>query len=345
MSKIIIKIIFLGILANLNLIGIRASIEPDDYSYNSFVEDSKIWEYEGIYDAYADHEAHYVDFQIVMEGDTCIDNVTWKNCWFRAESQNAVSAPVAYIREENHKVYLLPNTNIGEVNLEYYYQGLYDVLMDLPYADSSIYPVLLYDFDLETGGTLLWPWIHNESDYYDEGTDRWYSLMQIEDTDYGSYCGKLHKIFKTNVTGYGEEHVDGIGIIDRHGVFFRPYPLKYFLSGGSAGNWNYFTSPNARLKRVTTMNDVVLYDENHTNAVTNRHEDCKASIRFDRGTINFDAPEAATFKLYNANGECLKTISFERSNYYSTTSLTSGIYLVTLEIEGRIIDSLKFIMK
>lgn len=317
-----------------------SQVVPDDYAYNSFVTDGKSWEYHGRYGAYPGHDERNVDFRIVMDGDTCINETLWKKCWFRNADKNIINLPVTFLREEGHKVFMLP-TELGDQELGDDYQGIFDVWLNCPDIEKGIYPILLYDFDMGAGDSLKWPWMMEGESYYDEEHDFWFRLMEITGIDYHTYCGKTHKV----LTAFDNEHVDGIGIIGRHGTFFRPFSFFDFICGGSLGNWNFFTAPDVELKKVIESNGQISYDSSEISSIKNINETTDKELHFDGRLITLPSASSGMLCIYNVSGKSIMSKHLTRGHSIDVSALPPGVYCAVLLLEESLQHSLKFIVK
>lgn len=322
----------------------------ESHAYSAFIKEGKVWEYKGYFPMENHGDGLSVNFQITMEGDSIVDGIVWKKCWYCADGENILPLPLAMVREESHKIYLLPNIDADTVSADdEYYQRLRNEHMMFSYWEEdenpsfeATYPLLLFDYDLEEGEGLSWPWYgFSREPEYDELNDEYHWLFEIESIDYKTYCGTEHKVLKDN--GW-REFADGLGAFQ--GTFLNPVPCYNMLTSPQPGQRrSWFDAPRVSLTKVRDADGTVLYDSNELSGIAENNVDASLTISFDGETINVANISPVTLRIYTLSGRCIKSLSDDRQTSIKVGDFIPGIYVAVAENESLPVAHLKFMVK
>ncbi len=203
-----------------------------EYVYNPMIEEGKTWTYHSNIkmtdNPSGEAEIFHFQFQLTLEGDTVIDGKPWKKCWYRNDGVDLADAPVVFLLEEGHKVYLMPNNNLDRSGLDMpeHYKDVLGCYIYYPEFDNDTnsgtstpqehgtYPVLLYDFDAREGDGLVWPWALSMGRPIPDFT--------VGSVEYRDFMGRTHILLKDLSTVIADG-VGGIGSTDA--VFICPRPI------------------------------------------------------------------------------------------------------------------------
>ena len=173
------------------------SDEPLDYEYTPLVREGVVWEY--FHDGWTPDQGYYS--RIYISGEENINDTIYHKCYIvNPYSKNEC---IAYLREEDKKVYLL---SLDEhVMFQYNTNGQ---------------EMLIYDFNLNEGDS-----------YYVDIAGYVYDFI-VAKVDYEEVDGKLRKTFEIfdKETNSHYAITEGIGVVGVHGGFFC-FPYAPMLTG------------------------------------------------------------------------------------------------------------------
>ena len=173
------------------------SDEPLDYEYTPLVREGVVWEY--FHDGWTPDQGYYS--RIYISGEEDINNTIYHKCYIvNPYSKNEC---IAYLREEDKKVYLLSFDE--HVMFQYNTNGQ---------------EMLIYDFNLNEGDS-----------YYVDIAGYVYDFI-VAKVDYEEVDGKLRKTFEIfdKETNSHYAITEGIGVVGVHGGFFC-FPYAPMLTG------------------------------------------------------------------------------------------------------------------
>lgn len=173
------------------------SDEPLDYEYTPLVREGVVWEY--FHDGWTSNHEYYS--RIYISGEENINDTIYHKCYIvNLYSKNEC---IAYIREEDKKVYLLSL----DQNVAFQY-------------NTNGQEMLIYDFNLNEGDSYS---VEIEGDVYD---------FIVAKVDYEEVDGKLRKTFEIfdKETNSHYAITEGIGVVGVHGGFFC-FPYAPMVTG------------------------------------------------------------------------------------------------------------------
>ncbi len=173
------------------------SDEPLDYEYTPLVREGVVWEY--FHDGWTPDQGYYS--RIYISGEENINDTIYHKCYIvNPYSKNEC---IAYLREEDKKVYLLSFDE--HVMFQYNTNGQ---------------EMLIYDFNLNEGDSY---YVDIAGDVYD---------FIVAKVDYEEVDGKLRKTFEIfdKETNSHYAITEGIGVVGVHGGFFC-FPYAPMLTG------------------------------------------------------------------------------------------------------------------
>ncbi len=169
----------------------EATEEPSDYEYTPLVREGVMWEY--FHNGWTSEFEYYS--RIYIAGKENINNIIYHKCYI--VSPYSKNECIAYLREEDKKVYLLSFDE--HVMFQYNTNGQ---------------EILIYDFNLNEGDSYS---IEIEGDMYD---------FIVAKVDYEEVDGKLRKTFEIfdKETNSHYAIIEGIGVVgELDGFFCFPY--------------------------------------------------------------------------------------------------------------------------
>ena len=167
------------------------SDEPLDYEYTPLVREGVVWEY--FHDGWTPDQGYYS--RIYISGEENINDTIYHKCYI--VSPYSKNECIAYLREEDKKVYLLSL----DQNVAFQY-------------NTNGQEILIYDFNLNEGDSYS---IEIEGDVYD---------FIVAKVDYEEVDGKLRKTFEIfdKETNSHYAITEGIGVVgELDGFFCFPY--------------------------------------------------------------------------------------------------------------------------
>ena len=173
------------------------SDEPLDYEYTPLVREGVVWEY--FHNGWTPDQGYYSS--IYISGEEDINNTIYHKCYIvNPYSKNEC---IAYLREEDKKVYLLSL----DQNVAFQY-------------NTNGQEMLIYDFNLNEGDSYS---VEIEGDVYD---------FIVAKVDYEEVDGKLRKTFEIfdKETNSHYAITEGIGVVGVHGGFFC-FPYAPMVTG------------------------------------------------------------------------------------------------------------------
>lgn len=173
------------------------SDEPLDYEYTPLVREGVVWEY--FHDGWTSNHEYYS--HIYISGEENINDTIYHKCYIvNPYSKNEC---IAYLREEDKKVYLLSL----DQNVAFQY-------------NTNGQEMLIYDFNLNEGDSYS---VEIEGDVYD---------FIVAKVDYEEVDGKLRKTFEIfdKETNSHYAITEGIGVVGVHGGFFC-FPYAPMVTG------------------------------------------------------------------------------------------------------------------
>ena len=183
--------------------------EPSDYEYTPLVRDGVMWEYVHTGMNHDDGEYYTYQTYCYISGTVEVDGKLYHKCF--VENPNLDDVCVAYLREEDKRVYMMSVWEEKDREIYFYQTGGKEEL--------------IYDFNLNVGDT-----------YVSNGAN-----LEVKDVKYEEMDGVLRKVYEVYAEkhfddSYMESHtytiVEGIGVIANWcGLFCFPYIDEY--SGGA----------------------------------------------------------------------------------------------------------------
>ena len=173
------------------------SDEPLDYEYTPLVREGVVWEY--FHDGWTPDQGYYS--RIYISGEENINDTIYHKCYIvNPYSKNEC---IAYLREEDKKVYLLSL----DQNVAFQY-------------NTNGQEMLIYDFNLNEGDSY---YVDIAGDVYD---------FIVAKVDYEEVDGKLRKTFEIfdKETNSHYAITEGIGVVGVHGGFFC-FPYAPMVTG------------------------------------------------------------------------------------------------------------------
>ena len=173
------------------------SDEPLDYEYTPLVREGVVWEY--FHDGWTPDQGYYS--RIYISGEEDINNTIYHKCYIvNPYSKNEC---IAYLREEDKKVYLLSL----DQNVAFQY-------------NTNGQEILIYDFNLNEGDSYS---VEIEGHVYDMNVVK----VEYENVD-GELC-KTFEIYNKEINDY-YTITEGIGVVGKHDGFFC-FPYGPILTG------------------------------------------------------------------------------------------------------------------
>ena len=173
------------------------SDEPLDYEYTPLVREGVVWEY--FHDGWTSNHEYYS--RIYISGEENINDTIYHKCYIvNPYSKNEC---IAYLREEDKKVYLLSFDE--HVMFQYNTNGQ---------------EILIYDFNLNEGDSYS---VEIEGHVYDMNVVK----VEYENVD-GELC-KTFEIYNKEINDY-YTITEGIGVVGKHDGFFC-FPYGPILTG------------------------------------------------------------------------------------------------------------------
>ena len=173
------------------------SDEPLDYEYTPLVREGVVWEY--FHDGWTPDQGYYS--RIYIRGEENINDTIYHKCYIvNLYSKNEC---IAYLREEDKKVYLL---SLDE-NVTFQY-------------NTNGQEILIYDFNLNEGDSYS---VEIEGHVYDMNVVK----VEYENVD-GELC-KTFEIYNKEINDY-YTITEGIGVVGKHDGFFC-FPYGPILTG------------------------------------------------------------------------------------------------------------------
>ena len=213
--------------------------DADGYIYTPLVKDGVMWKYVHSGMNYDHTEPYVFETYCYISGTVEVDGKLYHKCF--VENPNLDDVCVAYLREEDKRVYMMSVWEEKDREIYFYQTGGKEEL--------------IYDFNLNVGDT-----------YVSNGAN-----LEVKDVKYEEMDGVLRKVYEVYAekhfdSGYMESHtytiVEGIGVIANWcGLFCFPYIDEY--SGGAypvydqqifheytplvreGVEWSYFTGDTA----------------------------------------------------------------------------------------------------
>ena len=173
------------------------SDEPLDYEYTPLVREGVVWDY--FHNGWTPDQGYYS--RIYISGEEDINNTIYHKCYIvNPYSKNEC---IAYLREEDKKVYLLS----FDENVAFQY-------------NTNGQEMLIYDFNLNEGDSY---YVDIAGDVYD---------FIVAKVDYEEVDGKLRKTFEIfdKETNSHYAITEGIGVVGVHGGFFC-FPYAPMVTG------------------------------------------------------------------------------------------------------------------
>ena len=173
------------------------SDEPLDYEYTPLVREGVVWEY--FHDGWTPDQGYYS--RIYISGEENINDTIYHKCYIvNPYSKNEC---IAYLREEDKKVYLLSL----DQNVAFQY-------------NTNGQEILIYDFNLNEGDSYS---VEIEGHVYDMNVVK----VEYENVD-GELC-KTFEIYNKEINDY-YTITEGIGVVGKHDGFFC-FPYGPILTG------------------------------------------------------------------------------------------------------------------
>ena len=173
------------------------SDEPLDYEYTPLVREGVVWEY--FHNGWTPDQEYYS--RIYISGEEDINNTIYHKCYIvNPYSKNEC---IAYLREEDKKVYLLSL----DQNVAFQY-------------NTNGQEILIYDFNLNEGDSYS---VEIEGHVYDMNVVK----VEYENVD-GELC-KTFEIYNKEINDY-YTITEGIGVVGKHDGFFC-FPYGPILTG------------------------------------------------------------------------------------------------------------------
>ena len=173
------------------------SDEPLDYEYTPLVREGVVWEY--FHDGWTSNLEYYS--RIYISGEENINDTIYHKCYIvNPYSKNEC---IAYLREEDKKVYLLSL----DQNVVFQY-------------NTNGQEILIYDFNLNEGDSYS---VEIEGHVYDMNVVK----VEYENVD-GELC-KTFEIYNKEINDY-YTITEGIGVVGKHDGFFC-FPYGPILTG------------------------------------------------------------------------------------------------------------------
>lgn len=173
------------------------SDEPLDYEYTPLVREGVVWEY--FHDGWTPDQGYYS--RIYISGEENINDTIYHKCYIvNLYSKNEC---IAYLREEDKKVYLLSL----DQNVAFQY-------------NTNGQEILIYDFNLNEGDSYS---VEIEGHVYDMNVVK----VEYENVD-GELC-KTFEIYNKEINDY-YTITEGIGVVGKHDGFFC-FPYGPILTG------------------------------------------------------------------------------------------------------------------
>ena len=175
----------------------EATEEPSDYEYTPLVREGVVWEY--FHDGWTSKGEYYS--RIYISGEENINNTIYHKCYI--VNRYSKNECIAYLREEDKKVYLL-SFDRNEV-FQYSTKGQ---------------EMLIYDFNL------------NEGDSYSVEIEGYVYDFIVAKVEYENVDGELRKTFEIfdKETNSHYTITEGIGVVGVLGGFFC-FPYAPMLTG------------------------------------------------------------------------------------------------------------------
>ena len=173
------------------------SDEPLDYEYTPLVREGVVWEY--FHDGWTSNHEYYS--HIYIAGEENINDTIYHKCYI--VNRYFKNECIAYLREEDKKVYLL---SLDE-NVTFQY-------------NTNGQEILIYDFNLNEGDSYS---VEIEGHVYDMNVVK----VEYENVD-GELC-KTFEIYNKEINDY-YTITEGIGVVGKHDGFFC-FPYGPILTG------------------------------------------------------------------------------------------------------------------
>ena len=173
------------------------SDEPLDYEYKPLVREGVVWEY--FHDGWTPDQGYYS--HIYIAGEENINDTIYHKCYI--VNRYFKNECIAYLREEDKKVYLLSFDE--HVMFQYNTNGQ---------------EILIYDFNLNEGDSYS---VEIEGHVYDMNVVK----VEYENVD-GELC-KTFEIYNKEINDY-YTITEGIGVVGKHDGFFC-FPYGPILTG------------------------------------------------------------------------------------------------------------------
>ena len=173
------------------------SDEPLDYEYTPLVREGVVWEY--FHDGWTPDQGYYS--HIYIAGEENINDTIYHKCYI--VNRYFKNECIAYLREEDKKVYLL---SLDE-NVTFQY-------------NTNGQEILIYDFNLNEGDSYS---VEIEGHVYDMNVVK----VEYENVD-GELC-KTFEIYNKEINDY-YTITEGIGVVGKHDGFFC-FPYGPILTG------------------------------------------------------------------------------------------------------------------
>ena len=173
------------------------SDEPLDYEYTPLVREGVVWEY--FHDGWTSNHEYYS--RIYISGEENINDTIYHKCYI--VNRYFKNECIAYLREEDKKVYLL---SLDE-NVTFQY-------------NTNGQEILIYDFNLNEGDSYS---VEIEGHVYDMNVVK----VEYENVD-GELC-KTFEIYNKEINDY-YTITEGIGVVGKHDGFFC-FPYGPILTG------------------------------------------------------------------------------------------------------------------
>ena len=173
------------------------SDEPLDYEYTPLVREGVVWEY--FHDGWTSNHEYYS--RIYIAGEENINDTIYHKCYI--VNRYFKNECIAYLREEDKKVYLLSL----DQNVAFQY-------------NTNGQEILIYDFNLNEGDSYS---VEIEGHVYDMNVVK----VEYENVD-GELC-KTFEIYNKEINDY-YTITEGIGVVGKHDGFFC-FPYGPILTG------------------------------------------------------------------------------------------------------------------
>ena len=292
------------------VIAVIAAANMSAQGEQPLVREGVKWLYENRYPATVPPEQQAVErYYMYFDGTITIDNIEYYKCYRRNLSKGADSKLIAYLRQENGKVYRrLENVIQTYPEVEEQYRNL---------VQSK--ECLIYDFSLNAGSS--WKLLSELPDY--NSLSRCANLQKVDSVGYVQINDKSVKIqhIHSFSWAYGGKTtvIEGIGCLYDEG-FPTPYVPEQIPIG-----YGGFGSSIHRLVALEDSEGNVIYDPSGVGSVVN--EQAGLSVAGNRITVKVEGNWSLT--IFRVDGS--KAGSYNGSGPQSVTlPFAKGLYIALL---------------